>query len=209
MVAGGEHTGVEARHAAVTVVERNVKVPAIDVDAVAAALVAVGDEHAPVTLGEGARDRDRRVALGKQPVRAPAVERRGPSPDGHRVTELIVLLGPDDIPPTRTFIKWIDVVLVRQRLEPLRQFGHAFWLVSSQIVEFVRVGTQVVQLPLGVVELRPGDMAGDDLVAVAIQATVAFHLVVLLVTGLDGVGRPQDCCQRRSVHRLQLDPLAL
>ena len=188
VIAGRQGAAVQVVHLAVGVV-REVQRPGIDVQHVAAALVAVGDEHTSVAALEVERRTDRARPGEEQLERAVAVEGGGPRQDPHGRPEEPVPLGADGVahvarprrggtpgsptPPPPT---------------PSASSRTRSGCCRRQVDQLGGVGRQVVQLPLVVAEWCQRLVQGDDLPPVPVVAAAPGQLVVLLTVRRRSVG---------------------
>ncbi len=98
-------------------------------------------------------------------------------------------------------VEGIDLLGLGRGLPGGGQLGHLLGVLGGQVVQLGRVGGEVVELPLRVVEGGQGRVAGDDLPTVPVVPAVADHLVDLLGPGRRVVGVAQGGRERRSRHR--------
>ena len=207
--AGPDRSSFEPSHHSLAVVVEPPQPPVVDVQAVAPALVAVGDEPTPVALGQVDRRRDGEVPHVDQLEGAPALERRRARADRHRFAEHQRPLRALDELEVAALVQGIDLLGVGRRLPRRGQLRHLLRVLGGQVPELGRVRRQVVELPLGVVDRRHRHVAGDHLPAVPVEAPVADHLVDLLGPRRRVLGVGQRGRERRPGHRDERAAVAL
>ncbi len=206
MRAGAEGPGVGLVQGAVLVVRED-QASVLDVQAVAAALVAVGDEDPVAGLLDG--DGDLEGAQGDEPGGAVALQFGGAGQQGEGTGQ--ALFGGVAAGEGATVVgQREDAVAPGGLLPGGRQLLDEVGTVGGEVVDLGGVGPDVVQGPLGVVVRGARAVQGDELVAVTVVAAVAGHLAVLLGVGgvVGGVG--EDGGEADAVRLLEGDaPAAL
>ena len=132
------------RGCAVAVVVYEPDLAAIDLDRVAAALIAMSNEHATITCRHRDVGGDDTRALPHQHAAANTFERWGAWPNGYWLVEDRILFGAHDPTPTRALVHGIHLIRERCLMECGSKFGHTIGLIGRKVVDLDGVGAQVV-----------------------------------------------------------------
>ena len=147
---------------------------------VAAALVAVRQKSALVASFVIQAHRDAERAAVDEPARPPMLQRRVARIDGDRLGVVAVPFGMRHPAHPHAFVQRIHLIALGGFVPRFGKLAHFFGHGCCEVVGFGRVGAEIEQLPLFVVEMRGGIVQRHDLPAVAVNPSVPLTLVILL-----------------------------